>query len=438
MTAFIALVRKDLILFLSDRRALLMSLLLPIVIAAFFGSVFAPDSRGGAIDVALVLQDTSDAGRKIGAGLKSESSLHVRDMTLMDAEQAVRKGERKVAIVVPPGFGEAAGTALFSAGAKPAIRLMYDPSQTAVLAMVKGMLTQQVMSTVSAEMFGGPMGRRLTERGLHQLDVQARAVPATAGADPRDQALHDMLASVQKFQALPAQADDGQGRGRPGTSGGMSMPFTTHDEGLTDQAQAQGYNAYAHAFSGMGVQFILFMGINTGIGILLARRSGVWNRLLAAPVSLAQVILARAASAALIAFGLLCAIFTVGVLVFGVHVASVAGFVGIALGFGLLTAGFGLLIAAFGKTPEAARGIAMFATLVLVMLSGAWVPSFVFPPWVQQLTLVVPTRWAIDGLDAVTWRGLGLEAAAPAIGVELVFALVFMALALWKFGREQR
>jgi ABC-2 type transport system permease protein len=35
----------------------------------------------------------------------------------------------------------------------------------------------------------------------------------------------------------------------------------------------------------MGVQFILFMGIDMGIGILLARRSGIWNRLLAAPVS---------------------------------------------------------------------------------------------------------------------------------------------------------
>ena len=56
MTAFIALVRKDLILYLSDRRALLMHLVLPIVIAAFFGSVFGGGSAGsaGGIDVALV------------------------------------------------------------------------------------------------------------------------------------------------------------------------------------------------------------------------------------------------------------------------------------------------------------------------------------------------------------------------------------------------
>ena len=47
----------------------------------------------------------------------------------------------------------------------------------------------------------------------------------------------------------------------------------------------------------------------------------------------------------------------------------------------------------------------------MVMLGGAWVPSFVFPEWLQTVSLFVPTRWAVDGLDAMTWRGLGLDAA---------------------------
>jgi ABC-2 type transport system permease protein len=81
------------------------------------------------------------------------------------------------------------------------------------------------------------------------------------------------------------------------------------------------------------------------------------------------------------------------------------------IAFALLTSSFGLLIAAIGKTPEATRGLAIFATLIMVMLGGAWVPSFVFPQWLQTASLVVPTRWAVDGLDAMTWRGLGVDAA---------------------------
>jgi ABC-2 type transport system permease protein len=124
--------------------------------------------------------------------------------------------------------------------------------------------------------------------------------------------------------------------------------------------------------------------------------------------------------------------------VFGVHITNPVGFLGVAVCFALLTASFGLLIAAFGKTPEAARGIAVFATLIMVMLGGAWVPSFMFPDWVQKVTVAVPTRWAIDGLDAMTWRGLGMDAAGVAMAAELGFALLFAFLALTKFKHDQQ
>jgi ABC-2 type transport system permease protein len=426
MTAFFALIRKDLILFLSDRRALLISLVLPIVIGAFFGSLTGGTKQGSAIEVALVQEDDSAIGQQIDAGLAKDANLRVSRLTREQADKAVRKGSQKVAVVIPRGFGAAAGDAFFGQGHKPAIELLYDPSQPAVLAMVKGMLTQQVMQAVSAEMFNGKAGRDYTERSLKQLDQ-------AAARDPDSAALRDMVKGVYKYQTRASVA----GSTAPAQAGGLSMPFTTHDRGLSAGGVEEHYNGYAHSFAGMGVQFILFMGVDMGIGILLAKRSGVWNRLLAAPVTGTTVLLARVASAAIIAFCLLCVTFAVAVGAFGVHIASVAGFVGLAMSFALLTASFGLLIAAFGKTPEAARGISVFATLVMVMLGGAWMPSFMFPEWVQKVTLVVPTRWAIDGLDAVTWRGLGMEVAGPAIAVQLAFALGFAGIALWKFGKEQ-
>ncbi|MES2153321.1 MAG: ABC transporter permease [Pseudomonadota bacterium] len=430
MTAFIALIRKDLILFLSDRRALLVNLLLPILIATFFGYLFggSGQARTGRIEVALVLADSSAVGQRIGAGLRAEASLALTVMTLEQAQDAVRKGKQKAAIVIPAGFGEAAGAALFGAGAKPEIEVLYDPSQQAVLAMVKGMLTQQVMQVVSAEMFGASAGQRLTDQSLAALE-------ARAASDPDSAALRDLLVTLKRYQARPA-AQPGAGA----APAGLAMPFVTRDaqvRSATDAA-AKGYNGYAHAFAGMGVQFILFMGVNMGIEILLARRSGIWSRLLAAPLTMRTVLLARAVSAALIAFGLMLVIFMASVLLFEVQIANPAGFLGVVACFALLTASFGLLIAALGKTPEAARGIATFATLIMVMLGGAWVPSFMFPQWVQSVTLAVPTRWAIDGLDAMTWRALGLEAAWPPMLVMLGFTAVFGTLALWKFTREQR
>ena len=215
---------------------------------------------------------------------------------------------------------------------------------------------------------------------------------------------------------------------------GMTMPYTTQEQALSSGPR---YNSYAHSFAGLGVQFILFMGIDMGIGILLARRQGIWTRLLAAPVTLSTVVTSRALSATIIALGLMCAMFACAALIFKVQISSLAGFLGVALCFALMTATYGLLIAAFGKTPEAARGIAVFATLIMVMLGGAWVPSFIFPEWLQKMTLVVPTRWAIDGFDAVSWRGLGFGAALTPMAVLLAFAALFGGVALLKFLRDQ-
>jgi ABC-2 type transport system permease protein len=432
MTAFIALVRKDLILFLSDRRALLVNLVLPILIATFFGYLFGGSgpSKGGSIDVALVQQDTGEVGVKIAAALKADATLRITEMDAAQARQAVAKGGQKAAIVIPAGFGEAAGSALFGAGKKPSIDVLYDPSQQAVLAMVKGMLTQQVMQVVSAEMFGGKTGQAFTDKSMKELEQGA-------ATDPDNAALKDLLVSVKKFQERP-QAKVQLAGGAQAPKGGLSVPFTTSDQQVSSGKLQEGYNGYAHSFAGMGVQFILFLGVDMGIGILLARRSGIWSRLLAAPVTLTTVLLARAASAAIISLGLLCVMFGFAVAVFGVHITNPVGFLGVAVCFALLTASFGLLIAAFGKTPEAARGIAVFATLIMVMLGGAWVPSFMFPDWVQKVTVAVPTRWAIDGLDAMTWRGLGMDAAGVAMAAELGFALLFAFLALTKFKHDQQ
>jgi ABC-2 type transport system permease protein len=186
------------------------------------------------------------------------------------------------------------------------------------------------------------------------------------------------------------------------------------------------------------VQFILFLAIDAGIGVLLSRKQGLWNRLLAAPVSLATLIIARALSCALIAFFVSCVLCIVAIAVFQVEIlGSVVGLIGIAICFSLMTASFGLLIAAFGKTPEAARGIATFATLVLVMLGGAWMPSFLFPQWLQDITVFIPTRWAVDGFDAMTWRGLGIDAAILPMAALAGFTFLFGSLAVWRFGREQ-
>ena len=426
-TAFQALVRRDLRLFFQDKRAVTMSFVAPIAIAAFFGYIFggvADDRPASKIALAVVNQDDSEVSRKVIAALAADAALDVKSRGLEEARELVRGGKTTVAAVIPPGFAERAGKSFFRGGDKPEIQLLYDPSHATEVQVVRGVLMQHVMEIVSRETMGGPGSERVLDDALRDLD-QSR------GMKPADQAaLRRMLQGVgewnQRRNANPqAQAN-----------AGFSMPYTVSTEAVTAR-QGVKYNSMAHSFAGMCVQFILFMGIDAGMVVLYQRRSGLWKRLQAAPLSRYTIIGSRAASAAIVAMVIMLVVFGFARVVFGVRIeGSFAGFLGVCVAFAIMTATFGLLVAVLGKTPEATRGIAILVTLILVMLGGSWVPAFIFPQWLQKASFAVPTRWAVDGLDAMVWRGSGFDAALGPIGALLAFAALFGAIAVWRFRWE--
>ena len=130
--------------------------------------------------------------------------------------------------------------------------------------------------------------------------------------------------------------------------------------------------------------------------------------------------------------------FAFAIAVLGVRIeGSVIGFAAVCLSCSLMAATLGVLVAALANSPATARGLTTFGILMMVMLGGAWVPMFLFPSWLQNVTLVVPVRWAVDGLDAMTWRGVGLSGAIAPTLVLLGFAVVFGAIALSRFRWEE-
>jgi ABC-2 type transport system permease protein len=427
MIPFLALVRKDLKLFFNDRKAVVVGMLVPIVLASFFGYLFG--GQGGnaemsKVPVLVIDQDGSDISRGLITQLGGEKSLDVKPSTLEAAREAVRKGKATAAIVIPKNFGRDAGHAFFTNATKPELGVLYDPSHNVELGMVKGVLSGAVMQTVSKEMFTGRVGREMVNESLAQVQNN----PQMSAQDRK--ALSDLLSGVREWnERQDREGASGQGQ----SSGGLTMPYQTREEAITSGGDVK-YNGYAHSFGGMGIQFILFMGLDVGIGLLLLRQSGLWQRLRAAPLSRTMLLGSRAVSSSLMAGFILLVLFSFARVVFGVHIrGSFAGFVGVCAAFSLMTAAFGLMVAALGETVEATRGYSIMATLFMVMLGGAWVPTFIFPKWLQKLTVVIPTRWAMDGLDGMTWRGLGFSSALAPIAVLLLFTLLFGVVAVMRF-----
>lgn len=427
MRPFFALVRKDLKLHLSNRRALILTLAVPIAIASFFGSIFGGGSgktKPSGIAIQVTDLDQSDISKEIVTNLLHDSALRVELVEEAAARDAVKNGRVPVAVIFPKNFGADSSRSFFRPANKPNLTVLHDPSRNIEASMVQGILMQYIMQTVSKNVFSGASGQKFARDALTNID-------RLNGLSPDDsRVLRNLLTNVDEWlgrvNSNATLATNTTG------SVGFSAPFAVVDEESAQpvDAKTSHYNGYAHSFGGMSMQFILMAAIEWGLAILVERQHGLWRRVRSAPLSRITLLAGRAASSTIIALGTLAVCWTFSLFIFHVQInGSLLGFALCNFALAVFAATMGLLISALGRTPEATRGIAIFIILILVMLGGAWVPTFIFPEWLQKITVLIPTRWAMDGFDAMTWRGLGLSAALAPAGVLLAYAAVCSFLA---------
>lgn len=378
MRALLALVKKDLRTFRADRRAVIVSFALPAVLAMMFGFIFRGERGEIHLTTRIVDLDGSAESRALVAALLSVPILGAKAATEPDAESAVRRGAADVVLVIPSGFVTAAVAAARGQGEKPKIRILAPPASMHAVQIVEGVLDKTLVGVLGPEL------------GAEYV--------------------------------------------RCATSG---VPYATEQDSLSGGAPQ--YDGAAHALAGMGVQFILVGAVDAAVRMLDERQRGLLRRLHAAPMSRATLVLSRLLSGAAIALAVILFLYAFGSTpIMNVRIAgSHLGFGLVAVTFALMASALGLLIATFGKTPQATRGVGIFVILVATMLSGAWFPAFLFPPWMQTATKLVPSRWAVDGLDRMTYLGLGLGDALEPAAVLFFSAVVFGVWAAFRFRWEE-
>ena len=382
MSALWHFVRKDLLVFRSDRGAAITAIIMPVILAVFLGSLFGSAGSGKEmkpVPIMVADNDQSAVSRRAIEEMRTENHLTVTLATDKEARDAVSAGKAAFAVVVPKGFGEQVQSGMLSGGEKPKLEEHVDPAQQTAAMAGQGFVTKAFATATLDEAFG-----RTTKPG-----------------------------------------DD-------------LLPFKTDVQQAAAKETGDSEASRAHVFAGMGVQGVLFMAVNLAMNVMRERRTGVWRRVRTAPPSLAVQVLGRLLSGTVIGTISLSCVILAGLLT-GLRIhGSLVGLAAIVIASAAMASAIGLAIASFGKTEEQSRGLSVLFVLTMTMLSGAWFPSFLMPEWVQKVTLIVPARWAVDGLDGAIWRDVGLPTVLGASGVTLLFGVVFLAFALWRFRTLER
>ena len=197
-------------------------------------------------------------------------------------------------------------------------------------------------------------------------------------------------------------------------------------------------SAFQVTVPGNAVLFAFFIAMAVAITFAHERHTGVWKRLLAAPVPRWQALVGKLVPYFLIAMAQLGFLFGLGAGVFGMKIAgSVLALVLLSAALAACATCFGLLVSSFGGTERQIGSTVPVIILVMGLLGGCMFPRLLMPAFMKQIGNAVPQSWALDGYYAVLVRaGTGVADVAPQLIALTGFALGFALLGLWRFKFE--
>ncbi len=416
LAKFRASVLKEARIILRDRQALILFFTMPVIFVLILSlslrDVFG-DRPGASFPVLLVAQDQAEVGREIVATFRANRSINLalsHDASEAQVRQWLIDGRYRFAVLVPAGATDQAKRRLGEIMADVPLDLRLEkPVQVQALAdpALRSDYRKVLEGTLSLALHGIEM-----KLGREQLEQTLRV---TQG---------------ERFRGLPDLEQSGLFAPVHGDT------VTRRSGGPTPSSVQQ--NAPAWTLLAM-----FFLAVPLSVSFIKEREQGSLFRLQTMSVP-AWVVLGGKA----IPFFVINQIQMVSVLAVSVFVLPLLG--GDPLGLGdsplalilmgasasLAAIGFGIAVAMYARTTEQAAGFSSATVMIMGALGGILVPKAVMLPIMQNLAVISPLSWGLDGFLDVFVRGGGVREVLPEALALLTFAAICHAFAILRYRRR--
>jgi ABC-2 type transport system permease protein len=394
---FIAL--KDLRLFATDRGALIFFILFPF----FFITLFVFMNIGATEDTRLELYVASEEAEgglsyQVIDALEQASDWEIIVMDYDQAYQAVEDKEISGFLAFPADFTEGIMT-----GAGTELEVVTDAEATSDRAALSG-LSQTIASRIGAQY--------VTASATIELLIEQGVI-----------APDDSAAIGQVIGQILAGGD-----------GQSFIEYSTVNVGEVEEESAANW-----VIPGYLVMFVFFGAALGAETIVRERQNHTLERLMATSVrreSILGGIFTGTTAKGLIQIILF---WGVGLLAFKMDVGnSPAAVIILSILMVITSAAFSLMLATLVKTQRSAGSIAVLASLLLAPIGGCWWPLFLHPGWLQTLAKITPHGWAMSGFNKLILFGANFGDVVPEMLALLGFAILFGAIAVWRFRASAR
>jgi ABC-2 type transport system permease protein len=391
MGAVLLIAGKDFRQRLRDRSAVLMAVVLPLVLAFVFDTIFGPAAVPRAFRYGVVDLDRGQVAAaftdEVLSPVEAQGILSVRPVASVDeARRLAEAGDLDAVFVLPAGFSAAV--------------IGRSAAEIQVLASVDSPTGADVARSIARS-----YAAELTSVRL----AVAASLPDGARADP---------ARLAELASRAAAA---------------TRPIAVRDVSAT--AKLLDMSTF---FPASMAVFFLFFTVQFGVSSLLDERAGgTLARLLAAPVPAGSLLAGKLLTSVLLGVASTSVLVVATSVLMGARWGNPVG-VALLIVAGVLAAtGVTSLVASLARNAEQAGSWGAVIAIILGLLGGVFFPIAQVGGLVATASLATPHAWFIRGLGELHAGG-GPTATLPAVGAMLAFAAVTSGVAALRLRRVLR
>ena len=470
MHPVLVLVRKDFTNFFRNKAAVSLTFLVPFVMIWLFGLVFGvnrKDSGPSGIPVAVVNASNNPAAQTLIAALRAEKSFRVitttdgpspRPLTEADLRPMMQApGARfRFALVIPEDLISATKLGLH-------LKFFSNPRNEIETQTVNGLLQKTIFSHVP-ELIGQSLQARakqfLGDTSFARFNSALASAISTAFGGDRAEIERQITSGEFGFSELrqPKPVDPTLRRvdtppapAAPATGAPAAPPSPPAAQASAaidmfaqiiriETEQVVGANvknpAATSLVGGWAIQFLLFAVSASAASLFRERDAGIFQRLLASPVTRAHILWSKFLYGVALGVVQLIVLFLASSILYGTDVLPHLGLLVLVSIFAAAACtSFGMLLAAVSTSPEAASGLATFLIMFMSAIGGAWFPITFMPEFIQQFSKLTLVYWSMEGFSAVLWAGQSFFQILPLLAVLGAITTSVMTLAVWRFNR---
>jgi ABC-2 type transport system permease protein len=398
---------KDLKLTIHDKRALILTLLVPIALIALFAFAFGGAGKSNdanPISIFISDQDSSDVSRDVISKLDTLKSLYIKLLPLEIAKEEVKKGSRVAVLALYKGFKDSVET-----GKNYPLELFYDQSR-----QIEAGLLQQVLFSHLFEIVGT---KGIKSRISKMIDEQNPDLSKKELAD-----IHEKVdEQISKIQGTGKQSDNN-------LMGLKTTPMFSKSENNLGLVQA---------VAGVAIMMLLFSVTGMGSGMLTEKEEGTLKKLLYSPIKPFSILFGKMISTTLVSIVQLTVMFLFAWIAFGLNIfIDVPSLIVMILSTAFACGSFGIFIASIAKTRKQVESFSTLIILIMSAIGGSMVPIFIMPAIMQKIAVFSVNYWGIKGFYDIFWRHLPISDVLIRVAVLIGIGLFMMLISIKNFKKN--